>query len=180
MSPSCENNTTDDVSCTLSATHEMPGNSKKRRPIDEMDGMDTSLILPEGSKRSRRKPVVYVDEDYEKLMLCDIPKEEMQAALEDEDFENDVEDDDDEDDEGDDDDDEFVDKSDDGDDDDGEYKEDEDEGEESEEDYDDDVEETDDSDNEEESDGEEEEEDEESEDEPPPTQKKKGVSMKKK
>lgn len=48
------------------------------------DHIDSSKILPVGSKRVRRAPEVYVDESYAALMLADVPSEEMMAAIEEE------------------------------------------------------------------------------------------------
>lgn len=49
--------------------------------MDEDDVVDPSLILPEGSKRTRRVPERYVDENYLKLMTEDVPESELDAAL---------------------------------------------------------------------------------------------------
>lgn len=44
--------------------------------------IDPSLIMPEGSARSRKSPDVYVDDAYMDLMLADVPESEVRAAVE--------------------------------------------------------------------------------------------------
>lgn len=48
----------------------------------EEEGIDAQNILPEGSRRTRNAPKRYRDKDYAKLMLEDVPQEELYDALE--------------------------------------------------------------------------------------------------
>ena len=56
---------------------------------DDKDAIDPNNII--SGKRIRKKTVRYEDtvfnsEEYRKMMLCDVPDDELKAALEDEDF----------------------------------------------------------------------------------------------
>ena len=58
---------------------------------DEEDQVDRALILPEGTKRARKRPLRYVDElfrdkDVKKMMMEGVPDSEIEAALHDEDW----------------------------------------------------------------------------------------------
>jgi len=115
---------------------------------NDLDGIEVSNILH--SKRKRRATVRYEDElfqsdEYRKLMLCDIPDEEMEAALVDSDISTDASDDDelegDSGDEGESGDDGFLEDEEEEEDEDGDYEDDEDDDEEEESDYDEDEDE---------------------------------------
>ena len=51
--------------------------------------IDQSLILPTGTRRTRKAPEKYVDPAYAQLMLADVPDEEQFAAVEDDDLDDD-------------------------------------------------------------------------------------------
>ena len=61
--------------------------------VDDLDGIDRQNIV--SSKRVSRKPSRYIDEifqndsTYRKMMICDVPADEMYAALEDTEFSSD-------------------------------------------------------------------------------------------
>ena len=48
---------------------------------DNDDVVDPRNILPAGSRRKRKAPVRYVDENYAALMLEDVPEDEIDDAL---------------------------------------------------------------------------------------------------
>ena len=105
--------------------------------------IDPSLILAAGLKRKRREPTRYVDENHLSMLLADVPVNEVDAALHDEDFSGDEEEDADEEDNGEEDPDaedlEFIDPDEDmASDEDPDYTDDDDEEEEEEDDDDDD------------------------------------------
>ncbi len=48
---------------------------------DNDDSVDLRNILPAGSRRKRKAPERYVDENYAALMLEDVPEDELDEAL---------------------------------------------------------------------------------------------------
>ena len=90
-----ENEDIDDGNSSIQS--EKPATQEEAECRD-MDGIDTSNIIV--GKRTRRQTKFYEQEvfntdEYRKMMLCDVPKEEMHAVIEsdEEESENDEEDD---------------------------------------------------------------------------------------
>ncbi len=57
-------------------------NGSSLRSEDDDDTMDTSLILPAGTRRIRKIPKRYVDAEYENLMLEDISQTQLEKLRE--------------------------------------------------------------------------------------------------